>query len=266
MNLMKKYSMNLKALKKFYFFLLPVFIFLIHLPFVFATIKPQDKQVITHAPTFAKSIPVEYTNPISSDSVSKSLLYDSLNALGLSKQAFEDGVKGFNYLRSLGKLNNDQILSIVDFSLPSGKKRLFVIDMENFKVLFNTYVAHGRNSGKEYAHRFSNSPSSFMSSPGFYITKETYNGEHGFSLKLEGEEKGINDNALSRAIVIHCADYVSENEIRSRGYIGRSLGCPALPEKYSKPIIETIKDGSCFFMFSPNSKYLSRSRLLRLAS
>ncbi|MDQ2718389.1 MAG: murein L,D-transpeptidase catalytic domain family protein [Bacteroidota bacterium] len=263
-----KALMNRKAFKKFYLFLLPVFIFLIHLPFVFAKTKPHSKHSTVVVPTFVRSISNAFTNPLNFNAISKSLLYDSmkLNALGLSKQAFNCAVDGFNYLRSSGKLNNDQVISIVDFSLPSSKKRLFVIDLQNLKVLFNTYVAHGRNSGKEYANRFSNSPESFMSSPGFYITKETYNGEHGFSLKLEGEEKGINDNALSRAIVIHCANYVNENEIKTRGFIGRSLGCPALPEALSKPIIETIKGGSCFFMFSPNSKYLSHSRLLQLAS
>ena len=260
--------MNRHSLKKFSLSLFPVFILLIHLPFVFANVKPAVKRVITPVPTFAKSIPVENVTSVNAPAISKYVLYDSLklNTLGLSKKAFDNGVKGFNYLRSLGKLNNDNILSIVDFSLPSSQKRLFVIDMENFKVLFNTYVAHGRNSGKDYANKFSNSPSSFKSSLGFYITKGTYIGEHGFSLKLEGEEKGINDNALSRAIVIHCADYVDESFVKSQGYIGRSLGCPALPREYSKPIIETIKDGSCFFMFSPNSKYLSHSRILKSAS
>ncbi len=264
--------MNRNSLKKFYLFLFPVFIFLVHLPFVFATAKPQSQQLIqnqtkkeaTQLPGYAKAIGDEFI----AHAVSSNIMYDSLNlnTLGLSKQAFVNGVKGFYYLRSQGKLENENILSIVDFSLPSSRKRLFVIDMENFKVLFNTYVAHGRNSGKEYAVKFSNSPSSFKSSLGFYITKETYTGEHGFSLKLEGEEKGINDNALSRAIVIHCADYVDERFVKSQGYIGRSLGCPALPEKYSKPIIQTIKNGSCFFMFSPNTKYLSHSRLLQSAS
>ncbi len=217
-------------------------------------------------PGYAKAISAEDNDH--AGAISASSIYDSLQlkTLGLSKVAFQNGVKGYNYLRAAGKLINDNVLSIVDFSLPSSKKRLFVIDMENFKVLYNTYVAHGRNSGKEFANHFSNNPSSYKSSLGFYITKDTYFGEHGFSLKLEGEEKGINDNALSRAIVIHCADYVNENLIRSQGYIGRSLGCPALPEKYSKPIIETIKNGSCLFIFSPNQKYLSRSKLLQSAS
>lgn len=237
-----------------------LFIFLIPLTFVFARFKPVSKPAITAA---------KVSTSVSYDAnMAELAIYDSLQLedLGMSKQAFMEGVKGYNYLRSQGKLNNDNILSIVDFSLPSTQKRLFVIDMENLKLLFNTYVAHGRNSGKEFAEQFSNIPESNMSSLGFYITKQTYNGEHGFSLRLEGEEKGINDNAESRAIVIHCADYVSEKTIKALGYIGRSLGCPALPKKYTKPIIETIKDGSCLFVYSQSKNYLSQSEILQQAS
>lgn len=232
-------------------------VFLVHLPFVFAKSKPAS--AYDHLNSKARA----HFNFSES-----AIIYDSLklDSLGLSKQAFLDGVKGFDYLKSTGKLSNDNVLTIADFGLPSNEKRLFVIDMENFRLLYNTYVAHGRNSGKEFANKFSNSPQSNMSSPGFYVTQNTYYGEHGFSLRLQGEEKGINDNALSRAIVIHCADYVSEKWIQDLGYIGRSLGCPALPKKDSKPIIETIKDGSCFFIYSPSQKYLSRSRLLQKAS
>ena len=107
---------------------------------------------------------------------------------------------------------------------------------------------------------------SYKSSLGFYVTRDTYNGEHGFSLHLEGEEKGINDNAYSRAIVMHCAAYVNENFIRSKGYIGRSLGCPALPQRIYKPIIEKIKNGTCLFLYSPDTYYLSHSAFLQQAS
>jgi hypothetical protein len=266
--------MKHNSLKKFYIFFLPIFIFILHIPFVFAKVIPVSKKIEpeskmeAHATKIVSAIPIKYIEPLYNKAISKTVLYDSLklNMMGLSKEAFDCGVKGFRYLKSLGKLNNDNILSIVDFSLPSSRKRLFVIDMENVKVLFNTYVAHGRNSGKIFANKFSNKPESNKSSLGFYITKETYIGDHGISLQLEGEEKGINDNASKRAIVIHKADYVSESLIESQGYIGRSLGCPALPDKYSKPIIETIKNGSCFFMFSPNSNYLSHSKLLHSAS
>jgi hypothetical protein len=186
--------------------------------------------------------------------------------MGLSKQAYDYAMRGFNTLRDMGKLSNDSIISIVDFTLSSAKKRLFVLDLKNYKVLFNTYVAHGRNSGAEYAEHFSNSFSSNKSSLGFFVTGETYNGEHGYSLHLEGEEKGFNDNAYRRAIVMHCANYVDENYIKSKGYIGRSLGCPAIPEDVYKPIIDEIKDGSCLFLYSPNNYYLSHSRFLRNAS
>ena len=237
-----------------------LFIFLIHLPFVFAKSKPVDPLTVAAVENASEVITTNINN--------RSVLYDSLQlqSFGLSRQAFIEGLRGYEILRTSGKLNNDHMLTIADFSLPSSQKRLFVIDMENLKVLYNTYVAHGRNSGKEYANRFSNAPNSNMSSPGFYVTCETYYGQHGLSLKLEGEEEGINDNARNRAIVIHCADYVSEKTIETLGYIGRSLGCPALPKKYAKPIIETIKDGSCFFIYSPSKRYLMRSPLLNQTS
>lgn len=252
----------IKSLKRFYVFLGSTFIFLIHLPFVFAKMKPQPQMV--SIPSFISNGSLQLTGEVP-NSIKKISVYDSLklNTLGLSKKAFDNAIKGFNHLVAMGKLENENILSIVDFSLPSSKKRLFVIDVKNFKILFNTYVAHGRNSGKEFANEFSNEPESFKSSLGFFVTKDTYNGSHGFSLHLEGEEKGINDNAYSRAIVMHSAPYVNESVVKSQGFIGRSLGCPALPAKLYKPIIEKIKNGSCLFLYSPNEKYLSHSRLLQ---
>lgn len=256
--------MNRNSLNKSYLVLFPIFIFLVHLPFVFA--RSHESAHHSNTEKIASLINRDTVN--TANAINKASIYNKLqlNTLGLSKEAFDYAIKGYRYLLSSGMLSNENVLSIVDFSLPSSKKRLFVIDMQNLKVLFNTYVAHGRNSGTEYANNFSNAPESHKSSLGFYITKSTYNGEHGFSLQLEGEEKGINDNAFSRAIVIHSAPYVDESLVKRQGYIGRSFGCPALPEKYSKAIIQTIKDGSCFFMFSPNSKYISKSTLLQSAS
>jgi hypothetical protein len=248
------------SFKKFYLPLSLFLVSLLHLPFVFGSGKPVRVSTETFIEASAKiTMKAEFKF---------SILYDSLqlDTLGLSRQAFIEGLKGYEYLRSNGKLSNENVLTIADFSLPSNEKRLFVIDMDNYNVLYNTYVAHGRNSGREFANRFSNSLRSNMSSLGFYVTQNTYFGDNGFSLRLQGEEKGINDNAERRAIVIHCADYVSEKWIRNLGYIGRSLGCPALPKKFLKPIIETIKDGSCFFIYSPSKKYLTRSQLLHQAS
>lgn len=191
-------------------------------------------------------------------------LYESMNLdiIGLSKQTFEYAMKGFNLLLEQGKLENENIISIVDFSMPSSKKRLFVIDLEKVKVVFNTYVAHGVNSGEAMAREFSNNPESLKSSLGFYETLQTYSGGHGYSLRLEGLEKGINDNANSRDIVIHAADYVNEAFIKARGFIGRSWGCPALPEKLNTPIINTIKGGTCLFLYSKDKAYLSKSKII----
>ena len=137
-----------------------------------------------------------------------------------------------------------------------------MLDVNSFKILFNTYVAHGRNTGEAYANKFSNKPDSYQSSLGFYLTEGTYNGKNGFSMQLEGMEYGINNRAEERAIVVHGAAYVSEGFIKSRGYIGRSHGCPALPEKLNKPIIEKIKNGSCLFIYSNDKNYLQQSKIL----
>ncbi|RPD37942.1 hypothetical protein EG028_27360 [Chitinophaga barathri] len=190
----------------------------------------------------------------------------SLDSLGLSREAYQYAIQGHDRLLKEGKLRNDDILSIVDFSLPSTKKRLFVIDLASGTLLFNSLVSHGRNSGKEMATDFSNSPESFKSSLGFYVTGKTYRGQHGYSLKLEGEEDGINNNAMERGIVMHAANYVDEKLARLQGYIGRSLGCPAIPTKLHKKIIGKIQNGTCLFMYSPDTKYLSASRMLQAAA
>ncbi|MEO8172073.1 MAG: murein L,D-transpeptidase catalytic domain family protein [Sediminibacterium sp.] len=191
-------------------------------------------------------------------------LFDSLElgALGLSREAFEFALTGFNNLVNAGKIKKDNLLSILDFSLPSGKKRLFVIDITTGELVFNTYAAHGRNSGTSVATKFSNNTNSYQSSLGFYITGETYNGKHGTSLRLEGEEKGINDNALARGIVMHSASYVDESIVARQGYIGRSQGCPALPGNIYKDVINKIKDGSCLFLYSPDKYYASHSKMV----
>lgn len=194
-------------------------------------------------------------------------LYDSLqlDRQGLSRRAFEYAMQGFEYLQQSGAIDNEEVISIVDFSLPSSSRRLFVIDLNSHKVLYCTYVAHGHNSGKEYASQFSNKPESNKSSLGFYKTLGTYMGGHGYSLRLEGLERGINDNANRRDIVIHGAAYVSEGLIRAQGYLGRSQGCPALPEKLHKPIIDKIKNGSCLFIYGKDKSYPGRSKILKAA-
>ncbi len=200
-----------------------------------------------------------------SNEISNMQLYEDLqlDSLHLSKEAFIYAMQGLDSLQSAGLVTNDSIISIVDFSLPSSSKRLFVIDLSSGALLFNTFVSHGKNSGREIATRFSNKLNSFASSLGFYITGNTYKGEHGYSLRLNGIEKGINDNALNRGIVMHSAAYVTEKLISKQGYIGRSLGCPAVPVALHKAIIGTIKNGSCLFMYSPDRKYIAHTRIFK---
>lgn len=191
-------------------------------------------------------------------------IYDSLDleSIGLSRHVFELALKGMEKLQMAGKLQYN-ILSIADFSKSSTEKRLYVIDLDQASLLFHTWVAHGRNSGEEMARSFSNKPRSKKSSLGFYVTGQTYFGSNGFSLKLEGMENGINNNARQRAIVIHGADYVNERYIQSQGFIGRSQGCPAVMSSVSGPLINTIKEGTCLFIYHPTSTYTSRSSFLR---
>ena len=180
----------------------------------------------------------------------------------INQQAVQMALIGYQKLRSLGKLANVQYLTIADFSKPSNEERLFVIDMNIMQVVVKSLVAHGRNSGKKMANQFSNQYASFQSSLGFYITGGIYKGKHGASLILEGVEKGINDQAKERAIVIHGADYVSNQLIQQQGYIGRSLGCPAVPNNQVTQIINTIKGASCLFVYAPTHQYLSQSQLV----
>jgi hypothetical protein len=185
-----------------------------------------------------------------------------LAEIGLNKKAFEYALKGYNYLLYRHWLNNPNILSIVDMSQSSRSKRLYILDMEQHTVLVNTYVAHGRNSGTEFARSFSNSPSSHKSSLGFYITQGTYYGNNGLSLKIRGMEKGFNDRALGRNIVVHGSQYVGPDFLDMNQFCGRSYGCPAVPADESEEIIDLIKEGSCLFIYHPTKKYLTRSKIL----
>lgn len=191
-------------------------------------------------------------------------VYDSLhlNEAGLSKKIFAMALKGMAKLVKTRHIK-DNLLAIVDFSQPSVNKRLYVIDLNTYQLLYNTWVAHGMKTGKEKAVSFSNKPSSNKSSLGFYVTGNAYQGSNGYSLKLKGMEKGINDYAMRRGIVIHGADYVSEDLINSQGYIGRSWGCPAVAPELSQPLIDLLKEGSCFFIYHPSAAYASRSTMIK---
>ena len=250
--------MQNRKLRSAYLFVSSLVVGLFSFPLAFA--KSVEKKAV-HVKDTVANLAISDLIPTIPSAVS---VYDSLrlNLEGLNRKAFELAQDGFEKLKKQGAVVNDNIISIVDFSLPSTEKRLYVVDLKNYRVLYKTYVAHGRNSGTLMANSFSNTPSSYKSSLGFYKTLGTYNGKHGYSLRLEGLEKGINDNAYERAIVMHGADYVSPSYIPKLGFIGRSQGCPAVSTREATPIINTIKNGSCLFIYSPSDSYQQRSSVL----
>jgi hypothetical protein len=182
-------------------------------------------------------------------------LYKHLQLDGyLDKSIFDLALNG---KRKLCKYSS--IFTIIDYSKPSTEKRLFVLDLWNEKIICHTYVAHGKNSGENYATVFSNENESHKSSLGFYKTRRTYYGKHGYSLRLQGLEKGINDMVAQRAIVVHGANYVSEEFIKTHGRLGRSHGCPAVPMDKHKEIIAKIKNGTSLFIYANDKDYRNKS-------
>ena len=182
--------------------------------------------------------------------------------LNINSKAVLLAIKGYEKLKQLGKIANQRYLTIADMSLASNHPRLYIIDMERQELLLKTFVSHGKNSGLLFAKQFSNSLGSFQSSLGFYVTGKPYQGKHGKSLVLKGMESGINDKAEQRAIVLHGADYANQGFVNQQGYLGRSLGCPAVPNNQVEEIIQAIQGASCLFVYAENKNYLQNSRLL----
>ncbi len=208
--------------------------------------------------TFSKLVSGDYSVK------NKAGMHTAVNpaAIGVNENAFSLAMKGLAYCRQKGLAGKTQVITIIDFSRPSAQKRLFVIDINRGKLLLQSLVAHGKNSGEMYASRFSNRAESNQSSLGMYVTMDTYTGRHGYSLRLKGCEAGINDNAYNRDIVLHSAGYVSASFIKAKGFAGRSEGCPAVPENVHRKIIDYIKGGSCLFIYHPSPDYIKNSKLL----
>ena len=190
---------------------------------------------------------------------SRALYHEMALAGTIDYAVFERAIAGYNRMGGHDK----DILTVIDFTKPSTEKRLIVIDLKLKKILFISYVAHGRNSGEKYASSFSKRVGSFKSSLGFYKSENTYYGKNGYSLVLDGLERGINDKAKERAIVMHGAAYADPSTIRSCGRLGRSLGCPALPLAVSKKIIDTIKGGTLLYIHGDDKTYASRSTFIK---
>ncbi len=177
-------------------------------------------------------------------------------------ESFKNAILGYKKL-SDKNLVEKKILTIVDFTLSSTNKRLWVLDMKNNEVLFHTLVAHGKNTGGEFATKFSNTVNSLQSSLGFFVTGETYFGGNGYSLFIDGMEKEFNSKARERYVVVHGAEYANPDFISRRGMLGRSYGCPALPTALTKEIIDVIKDKSVLYIHSSDKKYSENSTMIK---
>jgi len=158
-----------------------------------------------------------------------------------------------------GLVKRPDLLTVIDYSLPSDQPRLFVFNVASRKLLFRELVAHGKTSGGNLARFFSNSPGSLATSLGLFVTADTYNGSNGYSLRLKGLEEGVNDMAWDRAIVLHGASYVSRAAVAALGRLGRSWGCPAVRPEVARRIIDTVKGGSPIFAYYPDQNWLQQS-------
>lgn len=184
-------------------------------------------------------------------------------APGLTADALRLALRAVDSAAREGLVTRRDLLTVIDYSLPSTQPRLFVFDLAQEKLLYRELVAHGVNSGDNLTTRFSNVLNSRATSIGLFVTAETYFGSNGYSLRLRGLDRGFNDRALVRAIVMHGAPYVSDATARTLGRLGRSWGCPALPAKVSKKIIDQVKGGSPIFAYYPDPDWLRESRFLK---
>ena len=199
-------------------------------------------------PTFAKQ----------SFDINTEVMHLSQKAPRLNKKVLKLALTAYQKARIHGDVKK-QVLTVIDYSLPSWKQRMWIFDLNRDKLLFNTYVAHGKNSGSDIPHHFSNRVSSRETSLGTYVTKDTYIGSKGYYLNFKGLEKGFNDNAYDRRVVIHGAWYVEPDFIKNQGRAGRSWGCPSIAKTLARPVINTIKGGSVVFAYYPDKNYLSHS-------
>ncbi len=200
------------------------------------------------------------TRKRSNDSLTASLLRQ---APGLRAEVLRLALDAAQTAGERGLVHRRDVITVIDYSLPSTQPRLFVFDLVARKLLFRELVAHGKNSGDNRTSFFSNSPGSLATSLGLFVTEDTYMGGNGYSLRLNGLEEGVNDMARDRAIVMHGASYVSRAAITALGRLGRSWGCPAVSNKVAKKIINTVRGGSAVFAYYPEKSWLAKSQFFR---
>jgi hypothetical protein len=209
---------------------------------------PAPAAVVTEAPAAGPAAVPAISSPATA------LLANGVD--GLSPKVLAMALNAVECARTRGVAAREDLLTVIDYSLPSTEPRLWVLDLERGEVLFHELVAHGRGTGDNYATRFSNLNDSHQTSLGLFVTSGTYTGGNGYSLKLRGLDKGFNDRAEERHIVMHGAWYVSSEQARAQGRLGRSWGCPALSEKMAPKVIDTIKGGSFVFSYGGDQDWL----------
>lgn len=195
-----------------------------------------------------------------SDTLASQLLRQ---APGLKADVLRMAMKATTCAAQQGLVKKQNLLTVIDYSLPSTEPRLFVFDMESRRLLFRELVAHGKNSGGDLASYFSNTPGSLATSLGLFVTADPYVGSNGYSLRLKGLEEGVNDMAWERAIVMHGAPYVSRAAVRALGRLGRSWGCPAVRKDVARKMIDTLRGGSPIFAYYPDARWLQQSAFVR---
>lgn len=211
----------------------------------------------------ADNTPERYSQAVTPDSAARIYAGIDFGDKGkLNAGVFRLAYKGYRRLLEAGKILQPGLLTVIDYSLSSNTPRLWVLDLVARRVVYHSLVAHGQGTGEEYATQFSNRESSHQSSLGFYTTGNTYQGQHGLSLYLHGMDRGFNDAAYARSVVLHGASYVSEAFIRTHKRLGRSWGCPAVAESLAPELIRLLQGGTCLFAYFPDKQYLSASHWL----
>ncbi len=235
-----------------------------NLGWLICTILMLSVTIISWKPANANKVNINSTSGLSAKAILEnyvSSIYDSahLEESGLAPEVFKKALTGFINLKIDNKLpQNASILTVIDFAKSSCEKRMWIIDVMSKALILNTWVAHGQGSGEDMASHFSDHMESHQSSLGFYVTDDVYYGKNGRSLRLDGMDAGFNTNARARAIVVHAADYVSENTILENGRLGRSFGCPAVSPEVAEMVINTIKDKTVMFINGNNENYTSK--------
>lgn len=198
------------------------------------------------------------TNTSPANWIAEKTTFIEKQASNLSPNVLKVALTAYIKAREKG-IDNKQILTVIDYSKPSNQRRMWVIDLKNTKVLMNTWVAHGKNSGELNATSFSNASHSLKSSLGVFVTTDSYSGGHGYSLRVQGLERGINDNAYNRTVVFHSAAYAGGDVAKSRGRLGRSWGCMAVGQNVIKPLVDTIKHNTVVVAYYPDQNWLRHS-------